>query len=348
MAINERPGVYSSVEVSSALNGSNSGKTVGIAAVSAVGTKGVCKSITSYGEAVSLFGAGCNLTKLIKVLLMNGAAAIEAVPVSVGAEAVTADYIAAFAALMEKENVTIMLCDSRESAVYGAMKTAIEGALENCKYRIGVVESAGTVAEVAAKAEALNFERMVMVYPAIEGSGALFGSAAAALAGVISAGGDPALPVNGAELKGMENMSRIFSDVDINTLVQAGVTPIESVYGSPCVVRGVTTRTKTAGAIDTTWRELTTVLIIDDVIPSVRSALRVKFSRVKNTAQTRGAIRTQVIIELESKLKKEIIDAYGAVTATADESDPTVCNIGFEFTVAHGLNRIVLSARISV
>ena len=90
------------------------------------------------------------------------------------------------------------------------------------------------------------------------------------------------------------------------------------------------------------------MLIIDDVIPSVRSALRLKFPRVKNTAQTRGAIRTQVIIELESKLKKETIDSYGAVTAVADESDPTVCNVGFEFAVAHGLNRIILSARISV
>lgn len=245
MAINERPGVYSSVEVSSRLSGSNTGKTIGIAAISSTGTKGVCTSVTSYGEAVSLYGADCNLTKLIKVLLQNGAAAIEAVPVSVGAEAATADYTAAFAVLTEKENVTIMLCDSRETVVFSAMKTAIEGASENCKYRIGIVEGAGTVAEVAAKAGALNSERMVIAYPAIEGSGALLGSAAAALAGVVSTGRDPALPVNGAELNGLDNFLRIFSDTEINSLVQAGVTPIESVYGSPCVVRGVTTRTKT-------------------------------------------------------------------------------------------------------
>ncbi|MBP8640803.1 MAG: phage tail sheath subtilisin-like domain-containing protein [Oscillospiraceae bacterium] len=348
MANNERPGVYSSVEVYSSLSGSSTGKTVGIAAVSASGTKGACTSIGSYGEAVSLYGADCSLTKLIKVLLLNGAASIVAVPVAAGTAAVTADYSAAFAALLKKEEVTLMLCDSRAADVFEEMKTAIEGASENCKYRIGIVESAGTVSESAAKAEALNCERMVMVYPAIEGEGGLVGAAAAGMAGVVSAGGDPALPVNGAELTGLDNLSRIFSDTEINALVQAGVTPIESVYGSPCVVRGVTTRTKTAGVSDTTWRELSTVLIIDNVIPSVREALRLRFPRVKNTAQTRGAIRTQVIIELESKLKKEIIDAYGAVTAMADESDPTVCKVGFEFTVAHGLNRIVLSARISV
>ena len=134
----------------------------------------------------------------------------------------------------------------------------------------------------------------------------------------------------------------------MTALVTAGITAVESVYGTPSVVRGVTTRTKTGGAADTTFRELTTMLIIDDVVPAVRTALRRKFPRVKNTAQTRGAIRTQVIIELEEKLKNEIIDAYGAVSATADDTDPTICNVGFEFTVAHGLNRIVLSAHISV
>lgn len=348
MATNERPGVYSAVEVSSTLSSASSGKTVGIAAVSALGTKGVCTSVSSYGEAVSLYGADCSLTKLIKVLLLNGAAAIKAVPVAVAGTAATADYIAAFAVLMEKEDVTIMACDSRSTNVYSAMMSAIEGASENCKYRIGIVESGGTVAEAATKALALNFERMVMVYPSTEDAGALIGAAAAALAGIVSSGSDPALPVNGAELAGVDSIVRIFSNEEITTLVQAGVTPIESVYRSPCVVRGVTTRTKTAGVSDSTWRELTTVLIIDDMIPTIRNALRVKFPRVKNTAQTRGAIRTQVIIELESKMKKEIIDAYSSVTAVADEADPTVCNVGFEFTVAHGLNRIILSARISV
>ncbi len=348
MANNERPGVYTGIEVSSAISGSATGKTVGLTAVSESGTKGECTSISSYGEAVSLYGADCNLTKLIKILLLNGAAGIKAVPAAVGAQAVTADYTAAFAVLMEKEDVAIMLCDSREDEVFAVLKTAIEGASENCKYRIGIAECGGTVAAAAESAAALNCERIVLVYPALEGTGSIVGAAAAALAGVVSAGGDPALPVNGAKLSGLDKFSRRFSDTDITTLIRAGVTPIESVYGSPCVVRGVTTRTKTAGVADATWRELTTVLIVDDVIPSVRSALRLKFPRVKNTAQTRGAIRTQVIIELESKLKKETIDSYGAVTAVADESDPTVCNVGFEFAVAHGLNRILLSARISV
>lgn len=346
MAISERPGVYSSVEVTSTLSSAGNGKTIGVAGCAAAGTKGACVSIGSYGEAAAAFGAECGLTKLIKILFQNGAAAVEAVAVTAdGTVAKTEDYMAAFAVLSTKEDVSILLCDSTEAEVATAMKSSIEGCSENCKYRIGVVETAGSISDAAAKAGGLNCERMVLVYPGIDGKA---GMVAAAVAGILSGQSDQALPLNGAVLSGLSGFARSFADSEVTMLVSAGVTAVESVYGAPSVVRGVTTRTKTGGAADTTWRELTTVLIIDDVVPSIRTALRRKFPRVKNTAQTRGAIRTQVTIELEEKQKNEIIESFGAVTAEADEADPTVCKVSFEFTVAHGLNRIVLSAHISV
>lgn len=101
-------------------------------------------------------------------------------------------------------------------------------------------------------------------------------------------------------------------------------------------------------AADATWRELTTIRIVDDVIPTVRSALRAKFRRAKNTEQSRGAIRSQVVLELENKLAREIITGYDGVTVTADSENPTVCLVDFSFTVAHGLNQIWLSAHITV
>ena len=72
------------------------------------------------------------------------------------------------------------------------------------------------------------------------------------------------------------------------------------------------------------------------------------FARKKNTAQTRGAIRSQVIVELESKLVAEIIDGYGDVSVSVDAADPSVCVVEFSFAVAHGLNQIYLTAHITV
>ena len=53
-------------------------------------------------------------------------------------------------------------------------------------------------------------------------------------------------------------------------------------------------------------------------------------------------------MELENKKNAEYIDSYGDVSVTALESDPTVCVVEFGFAVAHGLNRIYLSAHITV
>ena len=80
----------------------------------------------------------------------------------------------------------------------------------------------------------------------------------------------------------------------------------------------------------------------------MRSALRSRFSRAKNTARSRGAIRSQVIVELEKKVAAEIIDSYGEVRVTASEEDPTVCLVEFSFAVAHGLNQIYLTVHITV
>ena len=75
-------------------------------------------------------------------------------------------------------------------------------------------------------------------------------------------------------------------------------------------------------------------------------ALGAKFARAKNTAQTRGAVRSQVILELERKLASEIITGYGEVTVQPLEEAPTVCLVTFSFTVAQGLNQIWRDAKI--
>ena len=141
---------------------------------------------------------------------------------------------------------------------------------------------------------------------------------------------------------------RFHPEDGMKVLVRGGVSPLESTAGTVSPVRGITTRTTTGGAADTTWRELTTILIVDDVIPAVRSALRSRFSRTKNTAQSRSAIRSQVIVELEKKLSAQIIESYGEVTVTASADDPTVCLVEFSFGVAHGLNQIYLTVHITV
>ena len=344
MSIGERPGVYTSYTASGVLYGGNSAYAAGVAAQGTAGTVNEIVSITSPAAADAHFGAGSGIAGLCTLLFRNGASVVKAVRVS-------GSYDTAFELLCADETVKTIVCDSTSASVHAQLKSAIAEAGESCIHKIGIVEGSGNVSALTSAAAALNSERMVLLSCGgadENGTAMASGSAAAAMAGVILSQTDAALPLNGAALRGVAGANASYSDGDVTLLVRGGVTPIETGGGNALVVRGITTRTATAGSADTTWRELNTVLVVDDVIPTVRDALKSGFSRAKNTAQTRAAIRTRVIIELESKLRAEIIDGYGSVSVTQDADDPTVCNVAFDFTVAHGLNRIIVSAYITV
>lgn len=292
MTKHERPGVYSSYDASSVVSAGTGAKTIGVAAKAARGDVDAAVTLTGYMEGVGVFGEDrdtAGMSAILRLLFVNGASKVMAVRVADGGT--TADYEAGFAVLSGLEDVQIVVCDSTDIGVHQALRTAVETASTGRKERIAVVGGSGeTVAEQVTHAAALNSERVVLVGPDGLGSGksTLAGAfCAAALTGIMAGGSDPALPLNGAALNGLNGLNGLsasYSDNDIDALVQGGVTPLESVAGVISPVRCVTTKTTTDGAADATWRELSTIRIVDDVIPAIRSSLRSKFSRTKNTA----------------------------------------------------------------
>lgn len=348
--IHERPGVYSSYDASASVRGGRAVRVIGVAAKSVSGTANAVVRLTSYEMGVSAFGEDVSgapgMSTILKLLFQGGASTVAAV--KVGGD----DYAAAFAALQAAEDVRVIVCDSDELAVQQTLRASLDSASSARRERIAVVGMSGaSTSELAERAEALNSERMVLIGPdGLDSSGRVIPGVftAAAVAAAIAVIRDPAVPLNGSPLFGLGGVSETYGDNEIDLLVRSGVTPLEAAGGVVSPVRGITTRTKTGGADDATWRELTTILIVDDVIPSIRQSLRSRFSQAKNTAQTRGAIRSQTIVELESKLRSEIIDGYGDVTVEVCEEDPAVCLVEFSFSVAHGLNQIYLTAHITI
>lgn len=337
----ERPGVYSSYEASALSAAAGKGKAVAVVAAGPEEGKGTVYGWTSYSRAVNDVGQ-CALSDLARVALKNGAGLVYGVVAG-------SDYEAAFGLVEALEDVAVVVCDSTELTVQQSLRTMVENCSAARKERIAVVAGAAgeTASALVERAKGLNHERMVLVAPGeAGGSGGI--ACAAAVAGAIAGNTDPALPLGGARLYGLEGLESVYEDGDIDLLVQGGVTPLEMLAGGCYVVRGVTTRTTTGGAADATWRELTTICVVDEVIPGIRNALRARFTRAKNTTQTRGAIRSQVVMELEDRVSREIIDSYEDVTAQPLDTDPTVCLVEFAFTVAHGLNQIWLSASITV
>ena len=340
MSTNVRPGVYTSYEIAGSLYGGSKGRAVGLVANAEEGTVGEVVALTGYAQAQEAFGGG-NLVKLAEILFRNGAPKVYAVRVEGTA------YSTPTKKLMEYADIKFMVCDDRKAAGQMILADAIDKADERSKYRILVAESEyDTVSDTVETYQIFNNERVMAVTP-YETDG-VPGSVAAAVCGVMASCDDPALPLNGAELKGLGALKTNYSDSDLALLIGGGVSVVETLGGKKTIVRGVTTRTTTNEVEDYTWREVNTIMILDEVIPGIRDELKLKFSRAKNTAQTRGAIRTQVLVALEDYRKREIIDSYGEINVSQSEDDPTVCLVSFAFTVAHGLNQIELHAHITV
>ena len=346
----ERPGVYSEYDASSVVQGRQGRKMVGMAAIHATAPAGVPQTVTSYEGALIAFGStgGQDMTELIRLALKNGAAGVVAVPV-----ADEEGYEAAFAALAAMDDIGVVICDSVDREVQQSLRDSAAAASAARRERIAVAAGGAgeTVTELLERAKALNSERVVLVAPGgtdEEGKAVSGLSLAAAVAGAIAGTTDPALPLGGAVLSGLYGLETTYGDNDQDLLIRGGVTPAERTGGVTSVVRGVTTRTTTDGTADTTWRELSTILVVDDVIPGVREALRARFPRAKNTAQTRGAVQSLVVEVLERKLAAEVITGYDAVEVTALADEPGICLVTFGFTVTHGMDQIWLSAEVTV
>ncbi len=345
-----RPGVYSAYDASSVVSGKLNGGLVGLAARVPTASDHAVQTFSNYEQAADAFGpaSGENLSELIRLALLNGASAVACAPVSD-----QNPYQNAFHALANLEPISVLLCDSTELSVQQTMRDSALQASAARRERLALAAGAASesVSALVQRAGSLNSERVVLVAPAAldQNGNTLSGlCAAAAVAGVLASENDPAIPLGGAELLGLYGLERSYEENELDLLIAGGVTPLERLNGTFSVVRGVTTRTKSGSSPDSTWRDLSTIRVADHVISNLRAALRAKFRRAKNTPQSRGAIRAQVILELENNLRQEIITAYDNVAVTADAQDPTRCLVAFSFTVAHGLNQIWLTAHITV
>ena len=344
----ERPGVYSDYDASSIVAVGTAQRVIALIGTSSA-QAGVY-TLTSYAGAQDVFGADSQLGKMLKLAYQNGAGTVLAYPV---AEDSAAAYSPAVSAILAEKRSSLCVLGSALEAVQTAFCTALSGAAQQKGECIGFCGmGAATAAQLGARAQKLNCERVVFVGPQVYAAGETAAQdgcmAAAALAGALAAERDPALPLSGLELQGLTGVTAVYSDTEYDALVAAGVTALECEGGRVQVIRALTTRSKTGGSADKTYRELTTMLILDELIPAIRTALRTKFAHAKNNALTRKAIRNQVVLELAERVEREIIEGYDKLTVTAAQDDRTTCVVEFEFTVVQGLNRILLTAHMNV
>jgi phage tail sheath gpL-like len=351
------PGVYSEVDASAAVSSvSSNDSVIGIIATASTGVDNKPIAPTSYDDAVAKFGSESNLVKLMKVAMQNGGNKFILVKAGVDSTSGNTLYQEALDALELEEAVNIVLIDSTNSTDHTLIKTHCKNASDNRRERISFVGYAAGVdiSTVNQNAANLNSGRMYIGFPNLldvngtEQSGIF---TAAAIAGAVAAEFDPSMPLTGVELNGFFGLAKKLKDSEMESLISAGVIPLEVRSGSIRIVRAVSTYTKSdSGAADITWQELTTTRISDYIFKDLRNRLSVKFSRAKQNQKARDAVKSEVLTGLKTYEILEYIEnvTNNDVSIQINPTNPTRSDVVFKYDVVAPMNVIHLTGHLVI
>lgn len=341
-----RPGIYTSYTVSAYGTGV-SDRGLGIAGTSQI-TQTSVQKITSLGQAEELFGTeagGSSLTRLIRAALENGAGNLYAVS---AASADEAGYEQAVEKLLETEGV-YTVCTPWESQELEEFLTGTLDRLEQeGKERLAVLGTGGTPEQAAAQAVRINHKRICLAYPKVTGGGeenlspVLLGS-------MICREHLPASNLNGEMAQGEFAFSQTLTREQEETLMKSGVCLLEPMAGTAMLVRGLTTHTKSSSGLnDRTYRNISSVLILDQVVPALRDRLQGLLGTADNSPVSLDSIQSMTASRLEDFREQGLISSYQTPNVYLKQEDQTACVVEADFTVRQGLNQIYLAARISI
>ncbi|HOX50490.1 MAG TPA: phage tail sheath subtilisin-like domain-containing protein [Fibrobacteria bacterium] len=200
------------------------------------------------------------------------------------------------------------------------------------------------LASVATVATAINHERVSIVYA--RGSYSTGFELAATVAARVAEESHPARPFNGLTLPGIAipDVPDRFTRSEQETLLKAGVAPIE-VTGQDCaIVRLVTTRTSISGVSDLTLIDTTTIASLDYLRYAWRSRMRLKFARAFLDDDTLRSIIEQTVdvmlLMQEAKILQKVSDYKDRVVSARDPNYPGRARVQVPAPVVPGLHQI--------
>jgi hypothetical protein len=339
---------------------------------------GVVYQITREDQSVAAFGAPSPLHKLVKCVLDRGAGPVLAVCSAKGDAVVPtlAQRQAAWEKLESDEYTRIRLTDSVAQADHAALAVSCKNAdlIYNKQFCIvgmpaGTAKSALIAAATSIATDTTGAKRAVLVAPSVYDETGTIQSgsfAAACVAAEISKNPDPA---NDLDLWPLQRVTAIEKGSDglpifrrkvtagvatneFEELLQGGVSPLQGARG---IAQGVqTTHLRTVFTGDTTFDNLATRIIIDQVFLDVKQYIYDGgFFREPNTALTRGRIQSGVeaILRERNAWVAPITQPDGTpgynvtVSSSADQRQVIV---SYEGVVVRGINTVRVSAQLYI
>lgn len=337
---NLRPGVYSSYTVDSTYSTPRSKRNAVLVMKGAAESSGRLEAFESYSAAVEQLGSGeenKHILACTKILFDSGVSIVFASVYRSEEESALAE---ALTFLEEQDGIGVVVSDAATKKERAALTAFLEKSAENQRECVAFT-GAATAEEAVAAAGELGSERALVCCPASAPEGLEPESiySAAAMAGAVVAEENPVRPWNNAPLEALAVCGSL-PEAEVQRLLAAGVTVLEHRGGEVRCIRALTTR-----AGDRAMSPVNTILIIDDVMRSVREALSARLRGARASADT---IRTQVMVELSAKQNEGVIEAFATPKVYADPADPAVCVVEIGFQVAHVLSQIHIAAHVRI
>lgn len=256
--------------------------------------------------------------------------------------------IAAALAVLQPAGDQLLVMPYTDTANLTKLRTHLQFTGNGLEMRgaVGVVGTAASYGTAVATAVAINDGRMV------EGlcpdSGSLPWEIGAALAAVLAFEEDPARPLNGLELVGIDPapLASRLTKVQVEGCLANGVTPLGVGPGEHVqIVRAVSTyTTNAAGVTDVAWLDITTVRTLDYVRTALRTRLALRFPREKATQRVLKSIRSEVIDVLLRLEELEIVENVRAnlarIVVELDSQEVGRVNVRIPADVVNGLHVI--------
>lgn len=246
------------------------------------------------------------------------------------------DYAAAYAACRTLP-VAAVLADGGAQALAEHIDSCCDAGRE----RIGVV-GISDPEQARETAQALNCAGVLI---ACDGGTKAHLAAAGLAAAALN---DGAQSFSGAEISFAGSFDGTLTDEQVELLLAAGVTPVEQADGRVLCVRARTTKTRTNGALDGTFSDLSTVLAVHDVLRSVRGAVERRLHGLRNNPVTRASIASQITVELQAKRTLGVIDSFEPPQVQTHPQDAGICVAVIAVRVAPEVQQIVLRAQFLV
>lgn len=306
-----------------------------------------------YGtaDAIASFGADSIAPKIVKVLIANGVDNIKGIIVPEAPESSAEDttYKDSLEVSMLDKTIKCIITDSDDAKVIAAVKDHLIVTESNDMFRYSVFGTTKTTqAELAQFAKTVDSNRIFIVAPQM-----LIGTenahqqicAAGLTAAIMVETSDPALPMNGVNIKGFSGVGILMLSAEMDALVKAGVTPIYDEDMTPAIWRLVTSAQN-----DQVWQEGSTRFIADYVLESVENMLRKNYKRTKNVTRVLNAIRDDVKLTLQTLNELEIIENFdeSTVTVSKDPADRYGALIDYEFDVVTPLYTITINQHLKL